>query len=200
MNENEEIWRDINGYEGLYEVSNMGRVKSLNYNRTNQEKILKLGKNKNGYMIVVLCKNGKTKTCQVHRLVANAFIGNPNNLPMINHKDENPSNNCVDNLEWCDASYNQNYGTANQKRIASTDYKSIAAKIDYKAIAEKLTNRQDQSKQVYQYSLDLKLIKIWESTMECKRNGYNQGHVAACCRGERKSHKGFIWSYIELKK
>lgn len=202
--EEKEIWKDIEGYEGLYQVSNFGRIKSLKDNHGNtREKILKLWKEKDGYLQVFLCKNGKGKTCTVHRLVANAFIENPNNLPMINHKDENKTNNCVENLEWCDAKYNNNYGTVIQRRVANTDYKAIAAKIDYKAKVANTDYKaivEKTSKQVYQYSLDLKLIKIWESTAECGRNGYNFGHVASCCRGERKTHKGYIWSYEELKK
>lgn len=188
MNENE-IWKDIEGYEGLYQISNLGRVKSLNYNRTNQEKILKQIKDRGGYFKVNLWKNGNQKTYQVHRLVANAFIDNPNNHPTVNHINEDKTDNRVYNLEWMDMSQQQRHGTCQQRRVASTNYKEIGRKN-----AEKL------SKQVYQYSKDLKLIKIWESTMECGRNGYNQGSVAACCRGERRLHKGFIWSYIELKK
>lgn len=215
MNENE-IWKDIDGYEGLYQVSNLGRVKSLNYNHTNQEKILRQIKTKGGYVIINLCKNGKSKNFLVHRLVANAFLENLNNLPQVNHIDENKENNVVSNLEFCDAKYNNNYGTAIQRRVANTDYKAITAKIDYKAFqekrvantdwksigrknAEKLTNGV-LSKQVYQYNKKGELIKIWESTAECGRNGFHFGNVAACCRGERKTHKGYIWSYEEIKK
>lgn len=169
-----EEWRDAVGYNGLYQVSNMGRVKSLNYNHTKQEKILKQGKDKDGYLKVCLFKEGKRKYFTVHRLVANAFLENPNNFRCVNHKDENPSNNYVDNLEWCDVKYNTNYGTCQQRR------------------AEKL------SRQVYQYSLDGTLISIWKSVNETSRNGYNFRNVSACCRGERKSHKGFKWSYTEI--
>ena len=109
-------------------------------------------------------------------MVAIAFIPNPNNYPYINHKDENKENNFVDNLEWCTNSYNQKYGNCPQK------------------IAEKL------SKKVFQYSKDGELLRIWNSTMECKRNGFHQGEVAKCCRNEAKSHKGYIWSYTEIKK
>ena len=96
-----EEWRDIEGYEGLYQVSNLGNIKSLkdNYGRS-RIKILKLKKRKDGYIQINLHKNGIIKTFRVHQLVARAFIDNPNNLKEINHKDENPSNNRVDNLEW----------------------------------------------------------------------------------------------------
>lgn len=169
-----EEWRDIPNYEGLYTVSNMGRVKSLNYNRTKQEKILKQGKMKNGYLYVKLCKDKKMKTFLVHRLVANAFIPNPNGYRCVNHKDEDKTNNCVDNLEWCTQKYNVNYKNAIQRRV------------------------EKQSKQVYQYSLDGTLIAIWQSVSEAGRNGFNFGHVAACCRGKLKHYKGYLWSYTEI--
>ena len=113
-----EIWKDIEGYEGIYQVSNKGRVKSLKrkicsnsnnhkYN-TLSEKLLKLsGGGK--YIQVILCKDGKTSAKLVHRLVAQAFIPNPNNLPCVNHKDENKKNNDVRNLEWCTYKYNNEY-------------------------------------------------------------------------------------------
>jgi hypothetical protein len=107
-----EIWKDIAGYEGLYQVSNFGRVKSLNYRKTGKEAILKLrvAHKRHNYMDVALTKRGITKRHKVHRLVAVAFIPNPNNLPHINHIDCDVTNNLVDNLEWCDAKYNVNYG------------------------------------------------------------------------------------------
>lgn len=111
------IWMDINGYEGLYQISSDGRVKSLNYNKTKKSKIMSLNNHKLGYKHIILCKNGKHKAHQVHRLVAQAFIPNPNNYPCVNHKDQDPSNNNVTNLEWCTHRYNNVYGTAIQKRI-----------------------------------------------------------------------------------
>ena len=111
-----EEWKEIDGFP-KYMVSNLGRIKSLNYNRTGKEQILmqkKAGRNKN-YFNIILFQNGKSKTLKVHRLVAQAFIPNPNNYPCVNHKDENPSNNCVSNLEWCTYEYNNNYGTRNKK-------------------------------------------------------------------------------------
>ena len=104
-----EIWKDIKGYEGIYLISNYGRVKSLH----KKEKIIKQFENTNGYLQVDLWKNGIGKHILVHKLVANSFIKNLKNYPFINHKDENKKNNRVDNLEWCTAKYNCNYGTRN---------------------------------------------------------------------------------------
>lgn len=117
-----EVWKDIIGYEGRYMISNLGRVKSLSREVSNgkgvrkiDEKIITPYTDELGYKKVSLKKDNKGKTSKVHRLVAIAFIPNPMNLPQVNHKDENPSNNNVDNLEWCDAKYNVNYGNHNKK-------------------------------------------------------------------------------------
>ena len=179
-----EIWKDIKDYEGLYQVSNWGRVKSLRRLITNQynsfyieEKILKIWKNNNGYGLVTLSKNGTHKKFQVHRLVALHFLPNHSNLPEVNHKDENKTNNSVDNLEWCDRLYNVRCGTGIERQ------------------KKKQLNDIKKSKSVLQYDLEGNFIKEWKSTMDCGRNGYNHGHIADCCRGERKTHKGFIWRY-----
>ena len=118
-----EEWRPIEGYEGLYEVSNTGRVRSVDryvkYSNgqihLHKGKVLSPVKSNLGYLLVSLCCNGKYKSISVHRLIAQAFIENPDNLPEINHKDEDKTNNSVDNLEWCDRSYNNNYGTRKDK-------------------------------------------------------------------------------------
>ena len=112
-----EIWKDIEGYEGLYQVSNKGRIKSLNYKRTGKEGILKGKADKNGYLIVFLYKNRKPKPFLIHRLVAEAFIPNVNDLPEVNHIDENKENNHVENLEWCTRKYNMNYGTRTKRSV-----------------------------------------------------------------------------------
>ncbi len=104
-----EIWKDIKGYEGLYEVSNLGQIKSFNYLRTGKEKILKPLKDKGGYLFVSLYKSGKVKLFKIHRLVAQAFIDNPKNKPCINHIDCDRQNNCVNNLEWVTQKENIQY-------------------------------------------------------------------------------------------
>lgn len=176
-----EIWKPVVGYEGVYEVSNLGRVKSLPRWHENgrcgymtKGKILKQRLNK-GYLCVTLIQNNKRKHCDVHRLVAKAFIPNPNNYPCVNHKDENPNNPRWDNLEWCTVAYNNSYGTKLERQSKAT------------------------SKKVYQYSLDGELIKIWNSVKECTENGFQGTHVSGCCLGKGKTHKNFIWSYKPLK-
>lgn len=173
-----EIWKPKKDYEGLYEVSNFGRVKSLNYRNTGRTELLNLFKDIGGYLKVGLNKNGKKKIFFVHRLVAETFIPNPNNLPFINHIDENKKNNSVDNLEWCTREYNNNYGTRNER--------SAKARINGKC-----------SKKVLQFTLDGILVKEWPSSKEVGRNGYDGSNIRKCCRGERNSAHGYIWKYKE---
>jgi len=104
-----EVWKDVAGYEGIYQVSDLGNVKSLNYHRERREKLLHPSEDKNGYLIVLLYKNGKRKLRKVHQLVAEAFLTNEGNLPSINHKDENKRNNRASNLEYCSVGYNNRY-------------------------------------------------------------------------------------------
>lgn len=166
----EEIWKDI---DENYQVSNLGRVKSLRYGK---ERILKPIKNTYGYLQVCL----NSKKYSVHRLVAKYFIPNPNNLQEINHKDENPQNNVYSNLEWCDRKYNCNYGTY-KERVSTTQL-----------------NDANKSKQVNQYSKDGKtLIKTFPSTMQVQREyGYSNQHISDCCNGKLKSAYGFRWEYV----
>ena len=192
-----EIWRTAiyKGviYEGLYKVSNLGRILSLNYKNTGKAELMNPSDDGGGYLHVVLSKNGETKTCKVHRLIAETFLPNPENLPEVNHKDEDKTNNFVflnedgtvdkekSNLEWKNHRDNCNHGTRNE-RIAK---------------ANKIAHTNGKlSKKVLQLSLNGELIKEWPSTSECGRNGFNQGHVAACCRGEEKTYKGFRWEYL----
>lgn len=117
------IWRDIKGYEGIYQISNYGEVMRLmsydSKGHLRNSRILKQQKNKYGYLQIGLHKNGKEKKYLIHRLVAETFIENPYNHPEVNHKDENKKNNSVSNLEWCNRIYNVNYGNAQFKRVTT---------------------------------------------------------------------------------
>lgn len=169
----EEIFKDIEGYEGKYQVSNLGRVKSLNYLHTGKERLLKPSKTKKGYLFI----NIKNKYMAIHRLVANAFIDNPLNLPQVNHIDENKENNSIYNLEWCDAKYNNNYGTRNVR------------------VSNLLINNKYKSIKIDQFTKDGRFIKTWLSSQEAERNGYQHTHIIKCCKNKRKSHAGYIWRY-----
>ena len=181
-----EQWKDNKNLEGLYQVSNFGQIMSLNYRKTGKAKLMKLIKSKKGYLTVTFYKNGEYKKFLVHRLVAEHFIPNPDNLPFINHKDEDKKNNFAGtpendykdgNLEWCSNEYNSNYGTRN-RRISSTN-----------------TNGK-LSKPVLQFTLSGELIREFPSMAECTRNGFNQSAVCLCCQGKRKSAYGFKWCYV----
>lgn len=177
-----EIWRDIKGYEGLYQVSNLGRVKSLDRTDFNghhrKERTLKILRNTKGYLQISLFKNRTHKRYLIHRLVADAFIQNKNNLPCVNHKDENPLNNCIDNLEWCTYKYNSNYGTINRKRGES------------------------HSKPVIQYTLDGQFVKEYPSAREAERQtGIKFTQISACCNGKyeysggKKGNEKYVWKF-----
>lgn len=140
-----EVWKDIPGYEGLYQVSNLGGVKSIKRpdaagSRLLREKILKPTIGTRGYLNVGLRKDNMQKKIEVHRLVAMAFIPNPQNLPQVNHKDEDKVNNCVDNLEWCSRSYNVNYGTRNG-RMTKTKMFKLLLLIPTECLVEELERR-----------------------------------------------------------
>ena len=173
----EEVWRDIEGFEGLYQVSDQGRVKSLERKvkhwcggeRIQKERILKPSMDKDGYLLVTLCAGGKPKTLKVHRLVCEAFHENPDNKPQVNHINEDKTDNRACNLEWCTCKQNVNHGSRNER----------------------------VSKPVGQYSLDGKLIKLWPSTMEAERQaGFNHGNISEVANGNRKTAHGFIWRYV----
>ena len=170
----QEIWKSIKGYEN-YEVSNLGRIKSLKYGK---EKILKPVKNKYGYLQVVLCGDGKIKNFKIHQLVASAFIPNPLGFTEINHKDENKINNVVSNIEWVSRSYNIHYGTRT-KRAAAALSKPVEAS---------------------RFSDFREICLRFSSTMEAERNGYGHQNVSACCRGcfhreGNNKYRGLFWRF-----
>ena len=182
-----EEWRSVNNYDGLYLVSNMGRIKTIghyvlrNNNKTPilvKERILKPMVMNNGYCCVKLTKNKQAKTYLVHRLVAEAFIPNPNNYPCVNHKSEVKTENFVDNLEWCSVNYNNNYGTHNTKVSVSQ------------------TNRNDVSKPVSQFTLEGLFIKTFPSMREANRQlNIPTPNISRCCKNVTKTAGGYKWSY-----
>lgn len=173
-----EIWKDISGYVGLYQVSNLGRVKSLTReierktgNYKIQGKILSLIKMKNGYLRVGLYKNKKYKLHAVHRLVAQNFLNNPNNFPQVNHKNEVKTDNRVENLEWTTREKNINFGTRTERC------------------------KRKLSKKVKGTNIKSGEIIVFNSTVEAGKNGFSQSAVCTSCKN-KKPHKGYIWKYV----
>lgn len=165
----QEEWRDVVGYEGYYQVSNFGNIRSIRFNKIRQ---IRPAEKSNGYFHVSLCVDRKSKICLVHRLVAKAFIENPNNYPSINHKDENKSNNNMNNLEWCTDSYNCLYGNRN-KKISNKIYKPI---IQLKDGIE---------------------IKRFVSAKHIKEElGYNPSAISNSIYGKLKNAYGFEWKFV----
>ena len=201
-----EIWKDIEGYEGYYQVSNMGRVYSV------KNKMLLKQHLKQGYFECVLYKNGDRKYIQSHRLVAITFIPNPDGLPQVNHKDENKQNNCVSNLEWCTAEYNINYGSrterATQSNIESGHYKRLAKELKASGFFEERTKKLRESGKYGEMSSNLRKLlskkikctdtgKIYDSMISASKElGVPQGSISSCCNGKRKSAGGYHFEYI----
>lgn len=182
MKSMEEVWKDIPGYEGYYQVSSLGRVKRLpRHKATDKRKTHNNIRNPrvadNGYLRVNLSKDNVTKWYSIHRLVAIIFIPNPNNLPIINHKDENKQNNRVENIEWCTYSYNNNYGTAIERQR-----KTRAANPNDKRIRKMVGEK--NSKAICQYSLNGELIAIYKSLTEASAiTGVHITTIVRQCKG-----------------
>lgn len=178
-----EIWKDIEGYTGLYQVSNLGRIKSLPRTiasgiyysniRTTDEIIKSTTVSNAGYELVALYKGNKEKRFTVHRLVAEAFIPNPHNLPQVNHKDENKLNNNCGNLEWCTRKYNANYGTSRQRL---SDIRKIP---------------------VIQLDENDTVVCRYEFVTEVRKNNFDPSGVIQCCKGRRENYRGFRWRYAD---
>lgn len=202
MYENE-IWKPIEGYP-KYEVSNYGRVASLDYMHTGKWHIMKGTKNPDGYLMVKIFDiNGKPKRISIHRLVALTFIPNPNNYPCVNHKDEVKTNNHVDNLEWCTVKYNSNYGTLPQRKSAWM--KGLKCTLGKKWNEETIQRMRDAKaktvgKKVSQYTLDGEFIQTFSTSQEAGRiTGCNARGIRACCGGKKmqKTCGGYIWKYAD---
>lgn len=183
-----ENWKDIKGYEGFYQVSNLGRVKSLERDVYCQdgtfhhlkEKILVAALDGSGYPFVNLFKNGKMKNINVHRLVAMAFLPNPENKPQVNHKNEIKTDNSVSNLEWCTVSYNVNYGTRTARAVQNRkSYKLGNAPNAKPVFCEELNKTFDCAKRVEEE------LGIWGTS------------IIKVCKGKAKTAGGFHWKYAD---
>lgn len=165
----QETWKPIAGYEGLYEVSDLGRVRSLNYKHTGEVRVMEPTKEGSGYLQLRLCKNNKRKHFLVHRLVALAFIPNPNNLQQVNHLNEDKTDNRVMNLEWVSAKENCNHGTRNERLSIS----------------------------VVQLTLDYQFVKKWIGMREVERyEGFSSRNINKCCLHKRSTTAGYRWFYL----
>lgn len=171
-----EIWKDIPGYEGRYQASSLGRIRSLlNFHDKGKYLVLSQRLNTNKYLFVLLYKDGGRKFIGVHRLVCLAFHENPNNLPCVNHKDENPLNNCADNLEWCTHKYNSNYGTRNKRISDSCDKKPIV-----------------------QFTHNGEFVCEHDSIKNAAESCcVGTGVIWACCNGMIHESRGYLWFYAD---
>ena len=176
FNIEKEVWKDIPDFEGFYQVSNLGRVRSLDREFRSEErnrlyslegKVIK-PYNSRGYRYVPLSKSGKVTKVSVHRLVAKTFISNPEKLEYVNHKDENKSNNRLENLEWCTPKYNTYYGDNSRIRPVMAINVTTGEKTIYQSMAEAE-----------------------------RAGGFIQSNISATCRGRVKTHKGHYWKYLE---
>ncbi len=175
-----EIWKSISGYLGLYEVSNLGRIRSVDRfaerrNGMITGKILVARCNRTGYLRVCLCKDNIKKFKLVHRLVAMAFLPNTQNFPQVNHKDENKQNNEVENLEWCTAEYNQNYKNCPLKK--------------------RLSRIENFGKGVCSYDEKGNKIKDYLCVSDVQNDGFIRRNVVQCCKGERRTCGGLFWAF-----
>ena len=172
-----EEWRDIEGFNGLYKVSNTGRVisfKQSRFSKRNDFYELKQKPRGGRYKVVYLSINGKGNGYLVHRLVAKAFVPNPENYPCVNHKDEDIYNNRSYNLEWCSHKYNCNYGTR----------------------TERIKANMPQNKAVYQLSMRGEIIASYKTIKEAsKKTGISAGHICSVCKGGREYANGYKWRY-----
>ena len=174
----EEVWKDIKGFEGLYQISTMGNVKGLNWRNTGQSRKLVPKISNKGYAHVHLYKNGFQKDSTIHRLVAKHFLANAADYQEINHKDENPLNNNVDNLEWCDHLYNVRCYINNH---VNTKKKGIPYK---------------QTPKIEQRTHDGTLLQTWDSFIQIKHKlNKNESSIRDCCSGKRQQAYGYLWAF-----
>lgn len=181
----QEIWKDIPNYEGRYQVSNLGNIKSLSFKNQNFESLLKPSLNSSGYYKVELYKDKKSKVFYVHRLVATVFIPNPENKSEVNHIDGNKINNIVSNLEWNTISENQKHAIKHKLRTSSP-------------MLGRFGKLNPSSKPILQYDFNGNLIKRWDSIADIERElGINRSCISNNLIGNNKTSHGFVWEYAE---
>lgn len=182
----QEVWKDVVGYEGLYQVSNYGEIVNSKTHKTIKSEVCK------GYQRVNLYNKGKYRHHLIHRLVATAFIENEYNHKCINHKDENKINNYFENLEWCNHKYNANYGTRNQRISIS----KIGKKRKPFTESAKTNIGIAHHKQVNQFDVKNNYIETYESVKEAgTKNSIDNSAITKVCKGKKKTAGGFVWQY-----
>lgn len=193
----QEIWKEIEGFEGIYEISNFGKIRSVDRAITyvngrvhvQHGVIRKAQIATNGYEIIDLSKNHVRKKFLVHRLVAIAFIPNPNNLPEVNHIDENKLHNYAENLEWCGIKENRNFGTRNIRARDSKDYARIGR-----------INQLKQGRKIAQIDSNGEIVRIFPSIREAERvTGYFRQAISGCCNGLYKQAYGYRWKFMNCE-
>lgn len=197
-----ETWRPVVEYEGLYEVSNLGQIRSLDrlvkgkkegFRQKVNGKLLTPIKNRQGYLRVNLCNDDGRKAKFVHRLVCSAFLPNPYNFPYINHKDENPLNNNVENLEWCTAKYNCNYG--NHRKNVSLSKIGKRPNLSREAL-ERINA--PKRKPVIGTHIETGEEIFFKSMASCKDSGFSPQNVSHCVTKRQHTHKGYTWRYANI--
>lgn len=191
---NEEVWRDIKGYEEKYQISNLGRVKSLSFNKTGEKKLLKPHDNGNGYLTVCLWKDNRYKHKYIHRLVAEAFLPNPENKPCIDHINTNRDDNRIENLRWC--TYSENLMNPITNKKSSETHREI-----YQGNNNPNYGNRGKSNTlsipILQLDLFGNIIKLWYGAKETEReNNFDASTITKCCKGKKLTHKGFRWVYL----
>lgn len=188
-----EEWKDIVGYEGLYQVSTLGRVKS--FHKGNTPRLLKPHRCSNEYLMVQLSKDGLVTHMLIHRLVAQAFIDNPCNYPQVNHKDEDVTNNRVDNLEWCTAKYNSNYGTHNQRLSESKKGWHPSEEVIEGMRQRMIERHKNTPHPMRKKVLCVETGQIFESIKSAQEFVHLTG-VYNVVQGKRKTAGGYHWRYV----
>lgn len=185
----QEIWKDITGYENLYQVSNLGNIRTLcygarNIRKSNIVRLLKIGKNNVGYCKIELYKDGKTKMKYIHRLVAEAFIPNPDKKPAVNHIDGNKANNSVSNLEWVTPSENTKH--------------AFRTRLLKPPMANRHGKNNPLSKPIDQYTKDGIFVKHWDSIADAGAYfNVRYSNITLCLTGRNKTSCGYVWKYSE---